>query len=88
MVEGKESKMKIDILHAGYCTAPEHIAIHGGRWRTIHFPAMFALFRHPNSARCFSTRAIPIVSSMRRKNSQTHLSLDDPRHISKKKISL
>ncbi|MBP6209882.1 MAG: MBL fold metallo-hydrolase [Anaerolineales bacterium] len=39
--------MKIDILHAGYCTAPEHIAIHGGRWRTIHFPAMFALFRHP-----------------------------------------
>ena len=39
--------MKIDILHAGYCTAPEHIAIQGGRWRTIHFPAMFALFRHP-----------------------------------------
>jgi glyoxylase-like metal-dependent hydrolase (beta-lactamase superfamily II) len=39
--------MKINILHAGYCTAPEHIAIHGGRWRTIHFPAMFALFRHP-----------------------------------------
>ncbi len=39
--------MKINILHAGYCTAPEHIAIHGGRWRTIHFPAMFALLRHP-----------------------------------------
>ncbi len=39
--------MKINILHAGYCTAPEHIAIHGGRWRTIRFPAMFALFRHP-----------------------------------------
>jgi len=39
--------MKINILHAGYCTAPEHIAIHGGRWRSIHFPAMFALFRHP-----------------------------------------
>ena len=38
--------MKIDILHAGYCTAPEHIAIHGGRWRKIHFPAMFALIRH------------------------------------------
>lgn len=47
MVEGKESKMKIDILHAGYCTAPEHLAIHGGRWRMIRFPAMFALFRHP-----------------------------------------
>ena len=39
--------MKINILNAGYCTAPEHIAIHGGRWRTIHFPAMFALLRHP-----------------------------------------
>ena len=39
--------MKINILHAGYCTAPEHIAIHGGRWRSIHFPAMFALLRHP-----------------------------------------
>jgi glyoxylase-like metal-dependent hydrolase (beta-lactamase superfamily II) len=39
--------MKINVLHAGYCTAPEHIAIHGGRWRAIRFPAMFALFRHP-----------------------------------------
>jgi glyoxylase-like metal-dependent hydrolase (beta-lactamase superfamily II) len=39
--------MKINILHAGYCTAPEHIAIHGGRWRSIHFPAMFALLQHP-----------------------------------------
>ena len=39
--------MKIDILHAGYCTAPEHLAIRGGRWRAIRFPAMFALFRHP-----------------------------------------
>jgi glyoxylase-like metal-dependent hydrolase (beta-lactamase superfamily II) len=39
--------MKINILHAGYCTAPEHIAIHGGRWRKIHFPAMFVLFQHP-----------------------------------------
>jgi glyoxylase-like metal-dependent hydrolase (beta-lactamase superfamily II) len=40
--------MKINILHAGYCTAPEHIAIHGGRWRSIHFPAMFALLQHPS----------------------------------------
>jgi glyoxylase-like metal-dependent hydrolase (beta-lactamase superfamily II) len=39
--------MKINILHAGYCTAPEHIAIHGGRWKMIHFPAMFALLQHP-----------------------------------------
>lgn len=39
--------MKINILHAGYCTSPEHLVIQGGSWRSIHFPAMFALFRHP-----------------------------------------
>ena len=39
--------MKIKVLHAGYCTAPEHIAIKGGRWRSIRFPAMFALLEHP-----------------------------------------
>jgi glyoxylase-like metal-dependent hydrolase (beta-lactamase superfamily II) len=39
--------MKINILHAGYCTSPEHLAISGGRWRSIHFPAMFALLQHP-----------------------------------------
>ena len=39
--------MKIAILHAGYCTAPEHIAIQGGMRRNIHFPAMFALILHP-----------------------------------------
>ncbi len=39
--------MKIKVLHAGYCTAPEHIVIQGGRWRSIHFPAMFALLEHP-----------------------------------------
>ena len=39
--------MKITILHAGYCTAPEHIAIQGGAWKHIHFPAMFAVLEHP-----------------------------------------
>ncbi len=39
--------MKIKILNAGYCTSPEHLALQGGRWRGIHFPAMFALFEHP-----------------------------------------
>jgi glyoxylase-like metal-dependent hydrolase (beta-lactamase superfamily II) len=39
--------MRISILHAGYCTSPEHIAIQGGAWRNIRFPAMFALFEHP-----------------------------------------
>src|SRR6266498_933926 len=39
--------MKMTILHAGYCSSPEHIAIQGGAWRHIHFPAMFALLEHP-----------------------------------------
>jgi glyoxylase-like metal-dependent hydrolase (beta-lactamase superfamily II) len=42
-----EKQMKIEILHAGYCTSPEHLAIQGGRWKTIHFPAMFVLLQHP-----------------------------------------
>lgn len=39
--------MKITILQAGYCMCPEHLAIRGGGWRGISFPAMFALFEHP-----------------------------------------
>jgi glyoxylase-like metal-dependent hydrolase (beta-lactamase superfamily II) len=38
--------MKVSILRAGYCTCPEHLAIRGGRWRGIRFPAMFALLEH------------------------------------------
>jgi glyoxylase-like metal-dependent hydrolase (beta-lactamase superfamily II) len=37
----------ITLLQAGYCTCPEHIAIQGGRWQSIHFPARFALIEHP-----------------------------------------
>ena len=40
--------MKITILQAGYCTCPEHLAIQGGAWRGIPFPAMFALLEHPH----------------------------------------
>lgn len=39
--------VKVSIFSAGYCTCPEHLAIQGGRWRNIRFPAMFALFEHP-----------------------------------------
>jgi len=41
------SSVRVTILKAGHCTCPEHIAIRGGRWRNIPFPAMFALFEHP-----------------------------------------
>jgi glyoxylase-like metal-dependent hydrolase (beta-lactamase superfamily II) len=39
--------VKVSIFTAGFCACPEHIAISGGRWRNIRFPAMFALFEHP-----------------------------------------
>jgi len=39
--------VKVSIFSAGYCSCPEHIAIQGGRWQNIRFPAMFALFEHP-----------------------------------------
>ena len=39
--------VKVSILTAGFCTCPEHIAIQGGRWHNIRFPAMFALLEHP-----------------------------------------
>ncbi len=38
---------RIQILHAGYCTAHEHFAIQGGERKRIRFPAMFVLFEHP-----------------------------------------
>lgn len=41
------SSVRITIMKAGHCTCPEHIAIQGGRWRNIRFPAMFALIEHP-----------------------------------------
>jgi len=39
--------VKVSIFTAGFCTCPEHIAIQGGKWRKIRFPAMFALIEHP-----------------------------------------
>jgi glyoxylase-like metal-dependent hydrolase (beta-lactamase superfamily II) len=42
------SSIRVSILQAGYCACPEHIAIRGGKWSNIHFPAMFALLEHPH----------------------------------------
>jgi glyoxylase-like metal-dependent hydrolase (beta-lactamase superfamily II) len=39
--------IRVTILHAGYCTCPEHIALRGGSWKHVRFPAMFALLEHP-----------------------------------------
>jgi glyoxylase-like metal-dependent hydrolase (beta-lactamase superfamily II) len=40
------STVKVSIFTAGYCTCPEHIALSGGRWSDIRFPAMFVMFEH------------------------------------------
>lgn len=39
--------VKVSIFTAGFCSCPEQIAIQGGRWRNVRFPAMFALLEHP-----------------------------------------
>ena len=36
---------------AGYCTCPEHLARGRGPWRSIRFPALFALIEHPRLGR-------------------------------------
>ena len=35
--------LRLTLLAAGFCTAPEAAAVAGGRWRARRFPAGFAL---------------------------------------------
>jgi glyoxylase-like metal-dependent hydrolase (beta-lactamase superfamily II) len=39
--------MKLTVLDAGYCTAPEHITLGNGSWRAQPLPALFTLLEHP-----------------------------------------
>ena len=39
--------MKLTLLEAGYCTAPEHFTRGTGSWRPARLPALFALLEHP-----------------------------------------
>jgi len=39
--------VEITFLKAGYCTHPEVMVLPGGSWKSIVFPALFALIRHP-----------------------------------------
>jgi glyoxylase-like metal-dependent hydrolase (beta-lactamase superfamily II) len=39
--------MKLTILDAGYCTAPQHITSGMGSWRPARLPALYALLEHP-----------------------------------------
>lgn len=39
--------VEITILKAGYCTHPEVMVLPGGSWKSMVFPASYALIRHP-----------------------------------------
>jgi glyoxylase-like metal-dependent hydrolase (beta-lactamase superfamily II) len=41
------TQVDLTLLAAGYCTQSEHILFRNGASRTIRFPALFALIRHP-----------------------------------------
>jgi len=40
--------MKLTVLAAGYCTAPEHVTLGSGSWRAKPLPALFTLLEHPS----------------------------------------
>src|SRR5258708_6013179 len=39
--------MKLTLLAAGFCTAPEHLTLGSGSWRAKPLPALFTLLEHP-----------------------------------------
>src|SRR5687768_10084410 len=41
--------VKLTLLSAGYCTAPEHVLQRGGRHADVRLPALFALIEHPEA---------------------------------------
>jgi glyoxylase-like metal-dependent hydrolase (beta-lactamase superfamily II) len=44
--------MKLTLLDAGYCTAPEHLTLGTGSWHAAPLPALFALLEHPRLGPC------------------------------------
>lgn len=44
--------MKLTLLDAGFCTAPEHLTLDAGSWRPARLPALFALLEHPRFGPC------------------------------------
>ncbi len=47
--------VEITFLKAGYCTHPEAMVLPGSSWKSIVFPALFALIRHPMGWILFDT---------------------------------
>lgn len=42
-----QPRVQVTWFKAGYCTHPEAIALRGGRWKSVEFPALVALIQHP-----------------------------------------
>ncbi|RYD28046.1 MAG: MBL fold metallo-hydrolase [Verrucomicrobiaceae bacterium] len=40
--------ISFDLLRVGHCTHPECVAMRGGRFKSIEFPALVGLMRHPS----------------------------------------
>lgn len=40
-------RLDFQLLKVGYCTHPECVAMRGGRWKSVPFPALCGLLRHP-----------------------------------------
>jgi len=40
--------ISFDLLRVGHCTHPECVAMRGGRFKSIEFPALVGLIRHPS----------------------------------------
>jgi len=42
-----QPRVQVSWFKTGYCTHPEAIALRGGRWKSVEFPALVALIQHP-----------------------------------------
>lgn len=47
MPDEPASLVRFDLLKVGHCGHPECIAMRGGRWKAVEFPALVGLLEHP-----------------------------------------
>ncbi|MCB1172017.1 MAG: MBL fold metallo-hydrolase [Leptospiraceae bacterium] len=44
----QETRVSLEVLRVGYCNHPECVAMRGGSLRSVEFPALVGLIRHPS----------------------------------------
>jgi glyoxylase-like metal-dependent hydrolase (beta-lactamase superfamily II) len=47
MTAALATPVRFELLRVGYCIHPECVAMRGGRWKAIEFPALVGLIEHP-----------------------------------------